>query len=92
MNEWKPIETAPKDGTLVLLFLREPMDSNDFNGFCPTDPQIVVGWWDDDAWGDGPWNCGFTSDGSADTNGYSSALMIGVHATHWMPLPPPPEV
>lgn len=59
---WKPIETAPKDGTHVLLFR----------------PEInFVGYWSGTrrAW-------------IASTHSYPA----GPAPTHWMPLPPDPEV
>lgn len=35
---WQPVETAPRDGTRVLLF-------GPFDGDAPA---LYVGWWDDD--------------------------------------------
>lgn len=61
-NGWEPIETAPKDGTLVLLF-------------CPsqfTGDYQIVGLWERGNWRD-PDEC------------------QPIEATHWMPLPMPPE-
>jgi hypothetical protein len=50
---WQPIETAPKDGTEVLLY----------------HPDLGMACWP--WWGrQGPWH----------------------EVTHWMPLPPPPDV
>jgi hypothetical protein len=45
MKRWKPIETAPKDKSDVLLF-------GIVTGSCgPRDePEIVVGWWDEMFW------------------------------------------
>lgn len=37
MNEWQPIETAPKDGTKILIA-------------CDWDDVIVVGEWKDSEW------------------------------------------
>ena len=69
--EWLPIETAPKDGTKILLY-----------GLCWGEieygrdaPDIVVG----------EYNNGHfvLSEGEC--------YIVYVKATHWMPLPPPPE-
>lgn len=67
-SEWQPIETAPKDGTIVLLYI--PWMS----GY-----DVVSA-----SWGYASW-C-LTQAGtrceSADADG---------SATHWMPLPEPPD-
>jgi hypothetical protein len=91
MMEWRPIETAPKDGAPVLLWLNPPLDTNCIVGYAiPGTLSVVVGWASDTWRGYTEWNCGFCEDGTADTEGYSCALMIAVYPTHWMPLPPPP--
>lgn len=96
MSDWQPIETAPKDGKSVLLYIDPPIDTNDICGWAPErEIRIVVGW--AESWGERAgrdrhyWHCGFCEDGTADTEGYSSALMISVRPTHWMPLPGPPQ-
>lgn len=60
---WQPMETAPKDGSRVLLF-------------SPTESDYVrVGWW------------------SAIYKEWMShqSCTLFTHATHWMPLPAPPQ-
>lgn len=81
MSEWKPIETAPKDGRAILLTAFED-DGTQFetwqmmwghikrNGFFPD----KVGMWMSP---DGS----FTWNGTPDKGG----------PTHWMPLPAPPK-
>lgn len=63
---WQPIETAPKDGTVILL------------GFItlPVERLVYEGRWNDvqDTW--------------TTVNGFG--LLTG--ATHWTPLPTPPQV
>ena len=74
---WQPIETAPRDGTSILLFC----------GGQPED-NMAVGFWSTSIWvtyGNqnikGAW---VIYECRSDT--------IEVHPTHWMPLPPPPTV
>ena len=81
MSEWQPIETAPKDGTRILLGGRWlPFDINPGGGWFAG----VFSWTtisgnpdaDDYFWlGDGP----------------SDASHYNVDFTHWHPLPPPPK-
>jgi hypothetical protein len=77
-QEWKPIDTAPKDGTWVLGI------NNRRN--C----AVII--WKDDAVGMGGrrgagWIHPFsTGELSTFWNGGCGSV-----ATHWMPLPPPPE-
>ena len=66
--QWRPIETAPKEGGPILLF--EPPGDED---------QIGVGYYEPVTDHEGTewltfWETGVRCD-----------------ATHWMPLPPPPE-
>jgi hypothetical protein len=86
VSEWKPIETAPRDGTEILLF-------------CPglgswqrvLSGEVVVG-----AWKEHLFSQGWYSDSSSSMDGgYESTGDYIVHdpvvATHWMPLPEPPR-
>jgi len=72
---WQPIETAPKDGTAVLLYKpdEEMMGS-----------YTLVGFWDKQ------W-CNWAGDGDALVYfSYLYQKEYG-HPTHWQPLPEPPE-
>ena len=91
MDDWRSMDTAPKNGDPVLLFLDPPLDTNYVVGWAARKTmQIVVGW-ASDTWRDKTeWHCGFCEEGTADTDGYSSAYMIGVNPVAWMPLPIPP--
>lgn len=78
MSEWRPIETAPKDGTC---FLAWGDWAGEINGPDFTNTICVIRW-------DG---------GRSDYPGYpwqvahSDAYGEWMHATHWMPLPEPPQ-
>lgn len=76
MSEWQPIETAPKNGTHLLLFF-------------PHENTIEVGYWDcyyaetgRGYEGCSAWCC----------SEYQPAAMAFDEPTHWMPLPEPPEL
>jgi hypothetical protein len=81
---WQPIETAPRDGTEVLVFVD-----------CATVRIIRLAWWDDGSLWDhhgaespeadrGWW--------SYDTSVTQTKLEGATAPTHWMPAPePPPE-
>jgi hypothetical protein len=77
MGEWQPIETAPRDGTVIDGWLQFYRDGVPSSGSRVADMAHEVAGWVD---GDGDeieWQ---------DTFGKETRL------THWMPLPAPPEV
>ena len=80
MSEWKPIETAPKDGGFVLLHVPRGLESG----------EVTVGayWKADERAANGRFMKGHW-DGwlGMDCDARSSWC----DPTHWMPLPPPPE-
>ena len=83
--KWQPIETAPMDGTPVLVF------GDDLNYPCEAywEPRsctmnILVGWYSHESMRQG-WLC---HDGSPDA--YGSMDPTQINPTHWMPLPEPP--
>lgn len=80
MNEWQPIETAPKDGKILL------------GG--GTKPWVTCGWWDSEFRMEineekqcldytGAW-----TDGTVESWGMEENTEL--HPTHWQPLPEPP--
>lgn len=77
---WLPIDTAPKDGTWVLLKGGEADGPTDDN-WAPTKPTpMVVAFWDTWEWqpGEGHWAFAYW-----DMDWYSEYK----DPTHWMPLP-----
>jgi hypothetical protein len=78
MNEWQPIETAPKDGTAILLHNNIALGIKGKKAKECDDTNTVVGAW----WGDNEWICymGLVRDPNCPFN-----------PTHWMPLPNPPK-
>lgn len=75
MTEWKPIDTAPKDGTAILIYPAYSMwlDHKKLPNYIP-----YVCRWKDDAFGAG-W---------IEASGEEYHLF---EPTHWMPLPAAPE-
>jgi len=81
MSSWQPIETAPRDGTIVLL---------------ASSTMVGAGAWAPDLHGDTyPW--AFVDDFSTCelTSGYPgiapNAWALNDGPSHWMPIPAPPE-
>ena len=87
---WQPIETAPKDGTPILL-ARAVEDGDEYT-------VVTLGWWIE-GYDDGPDDMGH-DDGFTDYRfdtfrpgrsiGNPAYMYEAKQPTHWMPLPPPP--
>lgn len=86
MGEWKPISSAPKDGTSVLVV--------DINASTPE--AMEAHWAQHDAWGGEPtWLCGktwppFWKMTPRVARAYGEIVGEVMSPTHWMPIPPPP--
>lgn len=75
--DWQPIETAPKDGTYILVWSeREGWRGN---------PRMVCATWEPS--GTGAW----AIYGAGPTRHSEQWLDRGIIPTHWMPLPEPPK-
>lgn len=97
MGEWRPIETAPKDGKLVILYTKNSYGTMlRFIARWYGKFQLEVG---EDHWGDwGDWHepsgqyfCpeGWYEHTYFAPDGYTCAVCD--NPTHWMPLPEPPH-
>jgi len=70
---WQPIETAPKDGTKLLLCSNV---NGNYGSFAP---------------------CEWSKAGDISSEGFwlwwqaSPEYLTEIHATHWQPLPEPPQ-
>jgi len=75
MTEWQPIETAPKDNTLVLLYAKIDPDPN-FSDFMDVGYWETYNFWLGPVPPEGPcWNWSLSEH----------------QPTHWMHLPEPPR-
>jgi hypothetical protein len=71
---WQKIETAPKDGTAILLYCGDGRD------------RVSTAYWSKNSgYGNGPPDWQLCMPG-----GYAETDDLPVKPTHWMPLPPPP--
>lgn len=73
---WQPIETAPRDGTIIDVWLGD-CDEPDRQFYCTGDTRRSPGW----QWENGKFRPA--------TGGLG--LPVFWQPTHWMPLPGPPE-
>lgn len=80
--EWQPIETAPRDGTVILAYCPEyGMRQTEMGRYREGSPGYAR--WE---MGDGPRNYGWV---------WIEEKHNSAHTwkpTHWMPLPPPPHI
>lgn len=82
MSEWQPIETVPRDGRMVLLWVRavrygEDDDGRQFESDCS---GVDFGQW-----------CALLDDGDGYVEAFASPHGDAQHITHWMPLPETPK-
>ncbi len=86
MSEWQPIETAPKDDTIVDLWVQFE-DS-------PNQPQRAANcYWREDCIDplDSGWECIYAEMYSRDAGIHCPSFPVIGKPTHWMPLPAPPK-
>jgi biotin carboxyl carrier protein len=76
---WQPIETAPKDGTVVLVFDGQFVGTALFSAWERDERGLVIGLEPEDTNPPDCWE--WTGDGSE----------VGPTPTHWMPLPAAPK-
>ena len=80
---WQPIETAPKDGSAILLYAN-------CKGWEDCGMSRVVGWFDQYWWS--AYGPAFGEPVANPTYGRRNPQRIGsCNPTHWMPLPEPPK-
>jgi hypothetical protein len=87
-NQWQPIETAPKDGTYVLVFRMD----------CGVTPIVHVAFYNSEKdWGEFGFMTGETKEDYIGWWSYTRSSVtqekLDDHwtPTHWMPLPEPPK-
>lgn len=98
MSNWRPIETAPRDGTPILVYCEDAVDLDEHVYAWPDGAALnvlVVRWYEHDPrrfGGDSGWyapwfylSFGPWDDPSTDID------EVMVDPTHWMPLPKAPE-
>ena len=77
MTDWQPIDTAPKDGSVLVFGLPSDLIINNDKLLSFSSPVITTAYWDD------------IDDSFVLTGG--TWLGPFIEPTHWMPLPTPPE-
>ena len=81
MSAWKPIETAPKDRTEILVYAGDRVSEINGATFRTIGShKIQIARWS--GWGGGVWE---------PYSGHSGGLHPNDEPTHWMPLPEAPQ-
>jgi hypothetical protein len=76
VSEWQPIETAPKDGTIIDVWLGDA-DQSDIAFYCTPGTKRSSGW--------------YYKNSKFRPNMGLGILTVFIQPTHWMPLPSPPK-
>ena len=58
---------------------------------APRGEEVLLGWWESDGLGGGRWTAEVACASHGWRRGSISNMSKHGRATHWMPLPPPPE-
>lgn len=86
MSDWQLIETAPKDGSAILLWTSRIERNYTVQGLCD---NHAIGFWEHGRWQSiEVQDCGTM--GSELTGWMEDWCPIDVQPTHWMPLPDAP--
>jgi hypothetical protein len=78
MTEWQPIETAPKDGTLVDVWVI---------GYSNEPKRFTDAWFSEGHW----WYAEWAPDCEVHALDLNDEHTLPSEVTHWMPLPEPPK-
>lgn len=85
-NKWEPIESAPKDGRIILVFYKNELGNGRIvraSWFCDDDIEQ----WENPDQSEPDWY--ERSEVYEELEDGMVSPVMG-HPTHWMPLPPPP--
>lgn len=89
MSAWKPINSAPKDGSPILLWCPEKIDRRE--EVPGLSANTAIGFWLEGAWRSIEGEESGGSMGSSRTGWMSGSWeWIEVTPTHWMEMPDPP--
>ena len=94
MSNWQPIETAPRDGTAVLVWVPGAREGAEgaWGRHGKNTPSVAVAKYDDYKWR--PEEERWTGDIVEFESGWESTgsynVTVALKPTHWMPLPEPP--